>query len=219
MQGLRVVRSAPWLSLLAASGVAGILLTFAAIAHGSTLTWLTTLLGLSTCGAAAAYVLDEDAAVVADSTPASRGRRTAWRVAIVAVPATVAGTGLVALDDLDPETHWLRLTPLPLGSMALGVALAAAMRRSVTTTPGDLAGSVTLVTTVLVVLIDPTRHWATLIALDDRAHVGRTVALWTVLIAASVVTTVVCTRDPARPHNSQARTRSPARHPRPQENA
>jgi len=37
------------------------------------------VLGLALCGAAAAYVLDEDTALVADATPMSRPRRSAWR--------------------------------------------------------------------------------------------------------------------------------------------
>ena len=87
------------------------------------------VLGVALCGAAAAYVLDEDSAAVADATPMARPRRAAWRTSLLVLPVGVGLAGLVALDRDDPAGGWLRLTPTVLAVAALGVALAAAFRR------------------------------------------------------------------------------------------
>jgi hypothetical protein len=204
IRGARIQRSAPWLPLLGAAGVAAMLLLIAVFAHRTGIAPVVTLLGLSTCGGAAAYVLDEESAAVLDATPTSRGRRVLWRLPLVAVPATVALAGLFMLDRLDGSTHWLRLGPLALGSLAIGVALAAALRRGGTGTPGDLAGVLAVGTVVLLVATDPLRHWVSVIPLGDAAHSGRSVLLWTAVIAAGAAVTFACCRDPARRGGSGA---------------
>jgi hypothetical protein len=194
--GLRVLRCAPWPALLFGAAVALTLLAIAVLTRKTEMCWPTTLLGLSACGATAAYVLDEEAAVVADSSPASRLRRTGWRVLIVVLPAGVASLGLVTLNHLDPATHWLRLWPLVAGSLAAGVAIAATLRRTGLSTPGDLAGVVTLATTVLVVMTNPVRHWAPVAPLGDAEGVARSVWLWSVVVVACGAVVLFCSRDP-----------------------
>jgi hypothetical protein len=195
--GPRVLRCAPWPALLIGAALALALFVIAALTRTTGMCWPTTLLGLSVCGATAAYVLDEEAAAVADSSPASRSRRTAWRMLIVVLPAGIAGAGLMALNHLDPATHWLRLLPLCLGFVAAGVAIAASLRQKGMSTPGDLASVVTLATTVLVVMTNPVRRWASVAPLGDAAGVTRSAWLWCAVVVACGLVVVVCSRDPA----------------------
>jgi hypothetical protein len=197
IRGARIQRSAPWLPLLATAGAAAMLLLIAVFAHRTGIAPFVTLLGLSACGGAAAYVLDEESAAVLDATPASRGRRVLWRLPLIAVPATVALVALLILDRLDGSSHWLHLGPLALGSLAIGVALAAALRRGGTGTPGDLAGVLAVGSVVLLIATDPLRHWVSVIPLGDAAHSGRSLMLWTTVIAGCAAVTFACCRDPA----------------------
>lgn len=196
-RGARIQRSAPWLPLLGTAGAASLLLLLAVLAHRTGIAPFVTLLGLSACGGAAAYVLDEESAAVLDATPTSRGRRVLWRLPLIAVPATVALVGLLILDRLDASSHWLHLGPLALGSLAIGVALAAALRRGGTGTPGDLAGVLAVGSVVLLIATDPLRHWVSVIPLGDDAHSGRSLMLWTTVIAGCAAVTFACCRDPA----------------------
>lgn len=209
-RGGRIMRSAPWPPLLGSAGAAAVLLFVAVLAHRTGLTALTALLGLAACGAAAAHSLDEESTQVADASPTSRRRRAAWRLPVVGVPMAVALCGLFTLDRLDPDTHWLRLLPLAAGAIGIGVGLAAVLRHSGTAAPGELAGVVTLVGTVLVVAVDPLRRWIELLPLGDAAHPGRSVTLWIAVVGACAVVTLACTRDPGRRGPSRHRTRAAA---------
>jgi hypothetical protein len=212
-RGSRILRSAPWLPVLGVAGAGAVLLLIAALAHRTGLAPVATLLGVSACGGAAAYILDEEAAAVLDATPTSRGRRVLWRLPLAAVPASVALAGLLALDRLDAPTHWLRLVPLAAGSLAIGVGLAAALRSGAAGTPGDLASVVTLSSLVLLVTVDPLRPWASVAPLGDAAHVGRSALLWTAVVAGCAAVTVAHSRDPAARRNRQRRrVETPPRH-------
>jgi hypothetical protein len=196
-RGARIQRSAPWLPLLGTAGAAAALLLVAVLAHRTGIAPFVTVLGLSACGGAAAYVLDEESAAVLDATPTSRGRRVLWRLPLIGVPATVALVGLLMLDRLDGPTHWMRLGPLALGSLTVGVALAAALRAGGTGTPGDLAGVLAVGSVVLLVATDPLRHWVGVMPLGDAVHPGRSCLFWTAVIAGCAVVTFACCRDPA----------------------
>jgi hypothetical protein len=196
IRGSRILRSAPWLPLLGAAGSAAILLLVAVLAHQTGIAPLVALLGLATCGAAAAYVLDEEAAAVLDATPTSRSRRVMWRLPLAALPAAVAFAGLLSLDHVDSPSHWLRLVPLAVGSLAIGVGFASALRTGAAGTPGDLAAVVTLSSLVLLVTADPLRHWVALAPLGDGQHGGRSVLLWAAVIAGCGAITVANSRDP-----------------------
>ena len=198
MYGRRLIRAAPWPALLTSAGASSVLLVIATLAHSTSLCWPIALLGLSACGATAAYVLDEESTAVADSTPASRLRRTCWRIPIAALPVSVATISLLTLDRLDPATHWLRLIPLSWGSIAIGLALAATLRWRGSAVPGDLASVLTLATTVLVVMTNPLRHWAAVAPLGDTAGVGRSVSLWIMVVAGCAVVVLACSQDPGR---------------------
>lgn len=156
------------------------------------------VLGLALCGAAAAYVLDEDTALVADATPMSRPRRSAWRAALLVLPVAVGLTGLAALDRSDPVGNWLRLTPTVLALTALGVALAAALRRGGHAQPGDLAGAVVVAVMLFLVAANPLRWWLPILPLGELPHAGRSQLLWTAVALAAAVATVVSVRDPVR---------------------
>ena len=199
LRGGRVLRSAPWPSLLASLAAAALLICIAAAAHNTGLTGPTTLLWLAACGAAAAHGLDETATSVADASPTSRRHRLGWRMLLVILPMTVAIAGLLLLNDLDPETQWLRLLPFAAGTVAIGTGLAAAMRHRGTAAPGDLAGAITFVGVILVVAIDPLRRWVTLLPFGDTEQAGRSSALWFAVVVGCIVVTLACTRDPGRP--------------------
>jgi hypothetical protein len=197
-RGSRILRSAPWLPLLGAAAAAAVLLLVAVVAHRTGIGPLIALLGLTACGAAAAYILDEEAAAVLDATPTSRARRVLWRLPLAALPAAVALVGLLTLDHLDGASHWLRLVPLAAGSLAIGVAFAAALRSGSAGIPGDLASVLTLASVMLIVTVDPLHRWVTLAPLGDATHVGRSVLLWAAVIVGCGAVTVAHSRDPAR---------------------
>lgn len=194
--GGRVLRSAPWLSLIASTAAAATLICGAALLHRTALAAPTTLLGLAACGAAASQTLDETATSVADASPTSRRRRAGWRLALVVLPITVAVCGLLNLSRLDPATHWLRLLPTALGVVAIGTGVAAVMRHTGIAAPGDLAGVVTLVGIVVILAVDPLRRWAPLVPLGETTQVGRSSLLWMAVVILSAAVTVTCTRDP-----------------------
>ena len=198
-RGAGILRSAPWLPLLAGSAAATLLLLGAVVGHGSGFAFIPTLLGLAACGGAAAYVLDEESAAVLDATPTSRAHRVLWRLVLVAMPAAVALTGLLALDRLDPPTHWLRMVPFAAGCLAIGVVLAAVLRRSGHRAPGDLAGVVAVAVVVLLVATDPLKAWVSVAPLGDTGHAGRTVLLWAAVVLVCAAVTVGCSRDPGVP--------------------
>jgi hypothetical protein len=196
VRGVRILRSAPWVALLGGTVTATVLLTIAALADRTDLGTVSTFLGLSVCGGTAAYILDDETGVVADATPTSRPSRTAWRMPILLLPVGVALAGLFVLDRLDPATHWWWLGPLAMGAIATGVALAAAFGRDGGATPGDLAGVITVAVTVLVVALNPLRHWVAVAPLDGTGHAGRSLVLWIAVIAICGAVTLASTRDP-----------------------
>lgn len=198
-RGGRVLRSAPWLPLLAGSAAASLLLLGAVVGHGSGFAPVMSMLGLAACGGAAAYVLDEESTAVLDATPTSRARRVLWRLSLLAIPATVALTALLTLDRLDPPTHWLRMVPFAAGCLAIGVGLAAALRRAGNRAPGDLAGVVAVAVVVLLVAADPLRAWVSVAPLGGTGHAGRTYLLWAAVVLVCAAVTSWCSRDPGVP--------------------
>jgi len=185
--------------MLATAALAAALLLVAAYADGSSISLIAGILGLAACGSSAAYALDEFAVAVADASPTSRTRRLAWRMLTVVTPALVASVGLLALDHLAPAMHWLRLAPFAAGALAIGVCLAAALRRRGWSTPGDLAGMLAFSTIVITVVLDPLHRWVAIAPLGDTAHPGRSTLLWVVVIATCLAMTFICARDPGRP--------------------
>ena len=156
------------------------------------------LLAIGICGAAAAYALDEEAGDVADASPTSRPRRVGWRLVMLILPAAVSATALLSLHRLDARTPWLHLLPVAAGSITVGVAVAAAFRRSGNPAPGDLAGVVTLLGVVLVVLVDPFRRWVSLSALGGVDYPIRTAVAWFAIVLGCVLTVTACEADPGR---------------------
>jgi hypothetical protein len=191
---------------LGTAAIAAALLVIGSVGHRMAFAPLATTLGLSVCGGAAAYVLDEEAGDVADATPTSRGRRLTWRLLILVVPASVAVGGLVVLDLLDAPTRWLRLVALVAGCMACGVAIAAALRRAGVSAPGDLASALTASATLVVVAADPLHRWVSVAPLGETAHPGRSFALWGAVVLLGGAVTLSCTRDPARVSRAAVRT-------------
>ena len=204
-RGARILRSAPWLPLLTGSGAAALLLLGALLAHGTGFAPVTTMLGLAACGGAAAYVLDEESAVVLDATPTSLAHRVMWRLLLVAMPAGVALIGLLLLDRLDPSTHWLRMVPFAAGCLAIGVVLAAVLRRGGHRAPGDLAGVVAVAVVVLLVATDPLKAWVSVAPLGDTGHTGRTTLLWAAIVLICAAVTARCSRDPGVPGGGYSR--------------
>lgn len=162
------------------------------------LSTIAALLGLAACSASAGYVLDEESTVVADATPTARPHRIAWRVTIVAIPALVALAGLLSLNVVDPPTHWLRLVPFGAVTLAIGVALAAVLRRNGSAEPGDLAGVLAVSGVVLLVVINPLSRYVAVLPLGGDPHPGRSAVLASAVIAAGGAITLVCARDPGQ---------------------
>ena len=193
-----MLRSTPWLPATLASAAGNALLVAAALAPASSFAFFAVVIGLATCGAAAAYLLDEESAVVLDATPASRSLRTRWRLVPAVLPLAAALTGLAALDRADGSGQWawLRIAPLACGAVAAGTALAALLRHR-TSTPGDVAAAVTLTGFLLLVATNPLRHWAPALPVD-AAGAGRSALFWASVVLAAAGVVVRCSRDPAR---------------------
>lgn len=204
-----VLRSAPWPVVTGLSLAAAVAFGVAVVSRHNDDALVPALLAIGVCGAVAGYVLDEEAGSVADATPTSRPRRARTRLPIMLLPGTIAATALLVLHSLDTRTPWLRLMPVAAGSLSVGLALAAGLRRSGNPAPGDLAGVVTLVAVVLVVLADPLRHWVSLTALSSPGYPVRTAAAWTVVVVGSALMVAVCEADPGRP-SWPSRTRKAA---------
>jgi hypothetical protein len=170
----------------------------ALLARHDELAPLLALLAIGICGAAAAYALDEEAGDVADASPTSRPHRVGWRLVMLILPAAVSATALLSLHRLDARTPWLHLLPVAAGSITVGVAVAAGFRRSGNPAPGDLAGVVTLLGVVLVVLADPLRHWVSLSALGAVDYPIRTAVAWLAIVLGCVLTVTTCEADPGR---------------------
>jgi Na+/proline symporter len=120
-------------------------------------------------------------------------------IAVLFVAAALVG--LFAMNRQDPPTHWMRLIPVAVGAMAIGVALASVLRRGEVATPGDLAGVLAFVAVVLIAAADPLRRWVTVFPLAQAAHPGRSAMLWLTVVIACAAVTLACARDPGRPRH------------------
>ncbi len=193
-----VLRSAPWPVLVGLVSGASLVFGAAFLARHDELAPFLALLAIGICGAAAAFVLDEEAGEVADASPTSRAHRVGWRLAMLVLPTAVSVTALVSLHRLDARTPWLHLLPVSAGSMMVGLAVAAGLRRSGNPAPGDLAGVVTLLGVVLVVLANPLQHWVSLSALGTLDYPIRSAVAWLAVVLGCVLTVTTCEADPGR---------------------
>jgi len=193
----RPLRAFPWTEVCLTTGGAAAAFTLAAAVLPSAAGFPLLLLSLALCGGAAAYVLDEAAAPVVDATPMSRTWRLGCRVVIVALPASVGVAGLAAAGRSDPTLLWQRLGLVLVGYLAVGVAVAAALRHNGRATPGDLAAVLVATGTLLVTMVNPLRRWVSLLPGDPAASWGRTVAVWLTVILVCAVAVRVGMRDPA----------------------
>lgn len=191
-----VVRSAPWRPIAGTAAAAALLWAVAFVVNASVVGFLAAVSAIAVGGASAAFLLDEEAADVADATPTSRARRVGYRLLGVAVPGAVALGGITALAHADATAHWLRLTPLIVATLAAGAGASASLRRRGVAAPGDLAASLVFCTVVVTVAVDPARRWVSIAPLQDPAHVGRTVGLCLAVAVAGLASVLVTAMDP-----------------------
>ncbi len=166
----------------------------AVVGFGVGLAPFAAVLGLGVCASCAAYVLDEEAAEVADATPTSRPQRLTYRMLLALIPLSVAAVGLTALSRRDPVTHWLWFAPVAIGMVAVALAASAAARSRGLATPGDLCAVLALAATILVAA-DPFRRWVPLMPFDSSGA-SRSAVVWSVVIAFCVVVVLVSAQDP-----------------------
>jgi hypothetical protein len=198
--GRAVLRAAPWPVVLGGCAAAAVLFGIAGAARHTGVFLPLSLLGLGLCGAAAAYTLDEQSAEIEDATPTGRPVRVAWRVSIAVVPCAAGATAVLLLDDLGGAAGWNRLVPVAVGSVAVGIAVASAFRRTGRFAPGDLAGAITFGLVVLAVAMDPLRAWASLAPLGAPGYPLSSAVAWALVLVGSAAALVVCERDPGSPH-------------------
>lgn len=197
--GKAVIRAAPWPVLLGGSLAASGLFAIADVVGPGQLVFPLSLLGLGLCGATAAYVLDEDSAEVEDAAPSGRSVRVAWRLPLALLPLAVGSAAVLWLDAVDGLSGWNRLVPVAAGSVALGLACAAALRRTGRFAPGDLAGALTFGIIVLAVAVEPLRAWVLLAPTASSTYPPATGLAWSLVLLACAALLVVCERDPGRP--------------------
>jgi hypothetical protein len=197
--GRAVLRAAPWPVVLGGCAAAAVLFGIAGATRHSGVFLPMSLLGLGLCGAAAAYSLDEQSAEIEDATPTGRPVRIAWRVSIAVVPCAAGATAVLLLDNLGGATGWNRLAPVAAGSVAVGIAVASALRRTGRSAPGDLAGAITFGAVVLTVAIDPLHAWASLAPLGAPGYPLSSAVAWALVVVGSAAALVACERDPGSP--------------------
>lgn len=156
------------------------------------------VLTLGSGGGTAAFLLDEPALEVADATPASRGRRAVWRVALSPVAMAALGTGIVVLDRLDPATQWSRLWVVAPAGVLIGLGIAAVVKHTGRAAPGEVAAVLALASVVLIALANPLQHWVAGLPLGSGALATRSVVMWSALGMLGLIAVVAVERDPAR---------------------
>jgi hypothetical protein len=197
--GRAILRAAPWPALLGGSVTATGVFVIAAVAGSGELVFPLSLLGLGVCGATAAYTLDEASPEVEDAAPRGRSVRVAWRLPLALLPFAVGCAAVLWLDTLDWVRGWDRLVPVAAGSVAVGLACAAALRRTGRFAPGDLAGALTFGLVVLAVAVEPLRAWVSLAPVGSRTYPRATALTWALVLLAAAALVAACERDPGRP--------------------
>ncbi len=193
------LQGVPWSALLGVTAVAAVLLgaqvAWTEVPSGSVLF----ALGLALLGIASAFVLDEPAAEAVDAAPATLRQRTLGRGLALAVPLAV---GLAATGGRELRlagTPGLGLLLEVTGCVAVGVTVAAALRRRGMAAPGDLAAVCVGPVLLLCALAEPLGRWVLVFPLADYSLWSRTAALWVVALALCAGTLVLATRDPLDP--------------------
>jgi hypothetical protein len=120
-----------------ASAVGAVLLAGCMLAAGDGPPYAWLHLALVPPAVAAAFVLDEPAAAAADAAPSSLRRRTAGRLAALALPCGVWAAGVAAVAVRAPGTAVGSLLVTGCGVLALTVAAAAVLRRRGVAEPGE----------------------------------------------------------------------------------
>lgn len=207
------LRGVPWSALLGGTAVAAALL-------GAEVAWtgvpsgpVLFALGLALLGVASAFVLDEPAADAVEAVPATLRQRTLCRGLALAVPL---GVGLAATWGRELRvsgTPGLGLALEVTGCVALGVTVAAMLRRRGLPTPGDLAAVCVGPVLLVCALGEPVGRWVLVFPLAEYSLWSRTVALWLLVIVGCVLLVALSTRDPlagsARDGDQSGRSRAP----------
>ncbi|MCZ7588133.1 MAG: hypothetical protein M5U27_04580 [Gaiella sp.] len=199
--GRAVLRAAPWPTLLGGCVAAAALFGIAAALRHGALAFPLSLLGLGLCGATAAYVLDEASAEVEDATPTGRRARVAWRLPIALLPFAVGAAAVLMLDDPGGAAGWDRLVPVAAASVACGLGVASALRRSGRLAPGDLASAIAFGLVFLAVAFEPLDAWVSLAPLESPSYPLATALAWALVLLSCAAVLAACERDPGRPAN------------------
>lgn len=191
-------RTVPWVPVAGLAAGAALFFGSAIMLRHNGFAVLLAVLALGAGAAAAAFLLDEPALEVADATPASRGRRAVWRVALAPLLAALLGLGLLVLDRLDPATHWSRLWVVAAAGVLVGVGIASVIKHSGRAAPGESAAVLALAAVALVALANPLQHWVSGLPLGSGPLASRGVTMWVMLGLLGLVAVVALERDPFR---------------------
>ena len=153
-------------------------------------------LGLALLGVASAFVLDEPAADAVDAVPATLRQRTLCRGLALAVPLAVGLAATWGRELRLAGTPGLGLVLEVTGCVALGVTVAAALRRRGMAAPGDLAAVCVGPALLVCALGEPVGRWVLVFPLADYSLWSRTVALWLLVLGGCVLVVAASTRDP-----------------------
>ncbi|MEO7269738.1 MAG: hypothetical protein ABIW49_11090 [Knoellia sp.] len=190
------LRGVSWSPLLMATAM-GTLILAGCVAFAEDLPPLLYLrLGLAALAGAAAFVLDEPAAAAVDAAPTTLRSRTTARVTVVAVPLAVWVAGVVSIDGRIPQTPAGHLLVEGAGVLAVTVALAAVLRQTGRSAPGE---GVATVMGGVVLGLATFRSFPRSVPLFPAGEgwVAST-TLWCALGALSVVVVLASTRDSHR---------------------
>ncbi|MBB2890675.1 hypothetical protein [Flexivirga oryzae] len=193
-----LLRTVPWAPVVGMTAGVAVLFGCAILLRHSAISGLLVVVALGAGAGCAAFLLDEPAVEIADATPASRGRRAGWRVALAPLVVGVLVVGLLALGGLDPATHWSRLWVVGLAGTLLGLGAAAGLKRGGRAAPGDLAAVLACGAVVLIALANPLQRWVPGLPLGAGESAARSVVMWVALGVVGALATVALERDPGR---------------------
>jgi hypothetical protein len=190
-----ILRGVDWAAVLFGSALGALILAGSVTFAGSVPPFGYLRLGLLALAAGAAFILDEAAAAAVDAVPRTRRHRTATRVAVLLLPLTIWAGGIEALS--------ARVAAVPVGALlvegagvlTLAVALAAFLRTTGRSEPGEAVSAV-MCTWVLAVLVFNPPHLAAFPLGGDWTV---STQLWAGVTVAGALLTVATSRDLYRP--------------------
>lgn len=185
----------PWRPVTSLTATALILLVVAATWVASPIAGVALTASVPLLAAATAYLLDEAASEAVAATPTTLRARSAGRLVFAVVVWALGALGLVALAMRSGTAARVGVIAQVTGCILLAVAASAALRRR-TAEPGEAVAAALVGAVLCLAVANPLARWVDLFPTEPGQRWGGSLAVWSVIAVACVVTTVRATRDP-----------------------